>query len=131
LSNSYGKKIIRAPANLPFSKAIVHNQKYSMEISGQVGLNSEGKLVEGIEEQTKQTFQNVKDILEEVGWDLSNLMKIRIFLADMKDYGTVNEIYATYFENDFPTRVALAVKDLPLGALIEMDCTATGDELKE
>ncbi|MBU0977849.1 MAG: RidA family protein, partial [Nanoarchaeota archaeon] len=107
------------------------NQKYSMEISGQVGLNSEGKLVEGIKEQTKQTFQNVKDILEEVGWDLSNLIKIRIFLTNMKDYGTVNEIYATYFENDFPTRVALAVKDLPLGALIEMDCTATGDELKE
>jgi len=125
------KKIIRAPANLPFSNAIVHNQKYSMEISGQVGLNSEGKLFEGIEEQTKQTFQNVKDILEEVGWDLSNLIKIRIFLADMKDYGTVNEIYATYFKNDFPTRVALAVKDLPLGALIEMDCTASGDELKE
>ena len=57
--------------------------------------------------------------------------KIRIFLADMKDYGTVNEIYATYFENDFPTRVALAVKELPLGALIEMDCTACGDEIKE
>ena len=125
------KKIISAPSNLPFSKAIVHNQKYSMEISGQVGLNFEGKLVEGIEEQTKQTFQNIKDILEEVGWDFSNLIKIRIFLADMKDYGTVNEIYSTYFENDFPTRVALAVKDLPLGALIEMDCTASGNEIKE
>ena len=49
----------------------------------------------------------------------------------MKDYGTVNKIYATYFENDFPTRVALAVKDLPLGALIEMDCTASGDHIKE
>ena len=49
----------------------------------------------------------------------------------MKDYETVNEIYATYFENDFPTRVALAVKGLPLGALIEMDCTACGDEIKE
>jgi 2-iminobutanoate/2-iminopropanoate deaminase len=125
------KKIIPGPANLPFSKAIIHNQEYSMEISGQVGLNSEGKLVEGIEEQTKQTFQNIKDILEEVDWDLSNLIKIRIFLADIKDYGAVNAIYATYFENDFPTRFALAVKDLPLGALIEMDCTATGDEIKE
>ncbi|MBC8495421.1 RidA family protein [archaeon] len=125
------KKIIRAPGNLPFSKAIVHNQKYGMEISGQIGLNSEGKLDVGIEEQTKQTFQNVKDILEEVGWNFDNLIKIRIFLADMKDYGVVNEIYSTYFENDFPTRVALAVKDLPLGALIEMDCTAVGDNIKE
>ena len=125
------KKIIRAPSNLPFSKAIVHNQKYSMEISGQIGLNSQGKLVDGIEEQTKQTFQNVKDILQEVGWDFNNLIKIRIFLTDMKNYGIVNTIYSTYFEKDFPTRVALAVKELPLGALIEMDCTACGDEMKE
>ncbi len=125
------KKNIRASANLPFSKAIVHNQKYSMEISGQVGLNSEGKLLEGIREQTKQTFQNIKDILEEVGWNFNNLIKVRIFLADMKDYGIVNDIYSTYFENDFPTRVALAIKDLPLGALIEIDCTASGDEIKE
>lgn len=125
------KKIIHAPANLPFSKAIVHNQKYSMEISGQVGLNSKGKLEEGIEEQTKRTFQNVKEILEEVGWNFENLIKVRIFLADMKDYSKVNEIYSKYFEKDFPTRVALAVKDLPLGALIEMDCTASGEEIIE
>lgn len=125
------KKNIRAPVNLPFSKAIVHNQKYSMEISGQVGLNSEGKLVVGIEKQTKQTFQNVKDILEEVGWNFDNLIKVRIFLTDMKNYGIVNRIYSTYFNDDFPTRVALAVKSLPLGALIEMDCTASGDEIKE
>ena len=125
------KKIIPAGANLPFSKYIVHDDKYSMEISGQVGLNSEGKLVEGIEAQTKQTLQNIKGILGEVGWDLNNLIKVRIFLADMKDYAIVNDIYAAYFENNFPTRVALAVKGLPLGALIEMDCTAAGDEIKE
>jgi len=125
------KKIIPSAANLPFSKAIVHNQKYVMEISGQIGLNSKtGKLEEGIEEQTKRTFQNVKDILGEVGWNFENLIKVRIFLADMKHYSTVNEIYSKYFEKDFPARVALAVKDLPLGALIEMDCTASGDNVK-
>jgi 2-iminobutanoate/2-iminopropanoate deaminase len=125
------KKIIRATGNTPYSKAIVHNQKYVMEISGQIGLNSEGKLEEGIENQIKRIFQNIKEILDEVGWNFNNLIKIRIFLADMKDYSTLNEIYSQYFENDFPTRVAVAVKDLPLGALIEMDCTASGDEIKE
>ena len=125
------KKLIRAPVNLPFSKAIVHDQKYSMEISGQIGLDSAGKLAEGIEEQTKQTFQNIKDILEEIGWNLGNLIKVRIFLTDLKYYGAVNEIYSKYFENDFPARVALAVKELPLGALIELDCTAAGDSIKE
>lgn len=126
------KKFLSAGANLPFSKAVISNQKYTMEISGQVGLNSEtGKLEEGIEEQTKKALENVKEILNEVGWTFENLIKVRIFLADIKDYKEVNEIYSAYFEKDFPTRVALAVKDLPPGALIEFDCTATGNEIKE
>lgn len=125
------KKFLSAGANLPFSKAVIHDQKYTMEISGQIGLNSEGKLEEGIEEQTKRALENVKEILNEVRWTFENLIKVRIFLADIKDYQKVNEIYSAYFEKDFPTRVALAVKDLPLGALIEFDCTATGDEVKE
>ena len=125
------RKFIKAAEGLPFSKAVVHNQRYSMELSGQIGLNLDGNLVEGIEEQTKQTFQNIKDILDEAGWDFDNLIKIRIFLKDMNDYAVVNEIYSSYFKNSFPTRIALAVKDLPLGALIEMDCTAAGDDIKE
>lgn len=126
------KKIIHAPNNLPFAKTIIHNQEYTMEISGQIGLNAKtGKLEEGISEQTKRTLENVKELLLEVGWDFENLIKVRIFLNDIKDYSVVNEIYAKYFEKNFPTRVALAVKDLPLGALIELDCTAAGDSIKE
>ncbi len=126
------KKIIHAPKNLPFSKAVVNNQKYTMEISGQIGLNPKtGKLEEGIEEQTKMALENVKEILQNVGWGFENLIKVRIFLIDMKDYSVVNEIYSKYFENDYPARVALAVKELPLGALIELDCTACGDKIKE
>ncbi|MAG07977.1 reactive intermediate/imine deaminase [Candidatus Woesearchaeota archaeon] len=122
------KKIIPNPGALPFSKAIVYDSKYVMELSGQVGLNPEtGKLAEGIEEQTKATLENIKDVLKEVSWNLSNIVKVRIFLADMKDYAKVNEIYSKYFTKDYPARVALAVKDLPLGALIEIECTAVGD----
>ena len=122
------KKIIPA-GNLPFSKGILHDLKYHMEISGQVGLGSDGKLKEGIENQTNQALENVKKILKEVGWDFSNLTKVRIFLKNMKDYEKVNELYSEHFSSDFPTRVALAVAELPLGALIEIDCTAAGSKI--
>lgn len=127
------RKNIIAGAGLLFSKAVIHSDKYTMEISGQIGLNSEGKLLEGIERQTVQTLNNVKDILESVGWKIDNLIKARIYLTDMKDYAKVNEIYGKYFEENnsiFPTRVALAVKELPLGALIEIDGTAARDNLE-
>ncbi|MFH1649860.1 MAG: Rid family hydrolase [Candidatus Woesearchaeota archaeon] len=91
----------------------------------------DGKLAEGLEAQTRQAIENVKAILAQAGWNLSNLTKVRIFLTDMKDYGKVNEIYGSSFSGKFPTRVALAVKDLPLGALIELDCTAMGDSIRE
>ncbi len=125
------KKIIYAPKGLPFSKAIVHDQNYTMEIAGQVGLDPEnGKLEDGIEEQTKRTMENIHEILQEVGWNFDNVIKSRIYLVNMKDYATVNDIYVKFFNKDFPTRVALAVKELPLGALIEIDCTASGDNVK-
>ncbi len=126
------KKIIPAAEGLPFSKAVISDSKYLMEISGQIGMDPEtGKVVEGIEQQTPQAMDNVRDILEEVGWNLQNLIKVRILLTDMKDYSKVNEIYANYFEKNFPTRVAVVVKELPLGALIELDCTAVGDNIEE
>jgi len=122
------KKIIPA-GKLPFSKGILHDLKYQMEISGQIGLDSNGKLKEGIENQTNQSLENVKKILGEVGWDFSNLVKVRIFLKNIKDYEKVNEIYSNHFSSDFPTRVALAIAELPLGALIEIDCTAAGSKI--
>jgi 2-iminobutanoate/2-iminopropanoate deaminase len=121
------KKIISA-GNLPFSKAIIHDSKHVMELSGQVGIDPiTGKLVEGVESQTRQSLDNVKTIMEDAGWNLENVIKVRIFLVDMFDYNKMNEIYKNYFNGDYPTRVALAVKALPLGALIEIECTAVRD----
>lgn len=125
------KIALEGPQGLPFSKAITQDSKYTMEIAGQVGLNAQGELAQGIEAQTKQSMENVKKILEEVGWSFDNLTKVRIFLTDMNDYAAMNEAYAECLEGALPTRVALAVKALPLGALIELDCTASGDEVKE
>ncbi|MFA6065311.1 MAG: Rid family detoxifying hydrolase [archaeon] len=131
------KTIISSPlapkAVGPYSQAILFNSKYQMELSGQIGVNpSTGKLAEGgIEAETEQTLANIKNVLSEVGWTLKNVVKVRVFLADIKDYGVVNEIYAKHFTEEYPARVALAVKQLPIGALIEIECTAVGDEIKK
>ena len=115
----------------PFSQAILHDSKNTMELSGQIGINpQDGKLVEGgVESETEQTLKNIGAVLAEIGWDYKNIVKVRIFLVDMKDYQIVNEIYGKYFPENPPARVALAVKQLPLGALVEIECVAAGDEL--
>lgn len=130
------KKIIattNAPAATPlFSQAILESSKYRLEISGQIGLDCNGKLVDGgIENQTKQALQNVEGIVSELGWTLENLTKARIYLVDMADYAKVNEIYATKFTKNPPARIAIAAKALPLGALIEIECVAAGDEISK
>ncbi len=98
-----------------------------MEISGQIGIK-EGKVAETFEEQTKQAFMNVLQILKDIDRWLDNITKVRIYLTDMKHYPQLNEIYGQIFDHitPTPTRVALAVKELPMWALIELDCTAAG-----
>jgi 2-iminobutanoate/2-iminopropanoate deaminase len=94
--------------------------------SGQVPLDpATGKLVEGgIREQARQSLENVKAILEQAGTDLSRVVKATVFLADIQDFATVNEIYAEYFPSDPPARSAFQVAALPLGALVEIEMIA-------
>lgn len=121
-----GKKFISAGEGLPFSKAVVFGN--IVEISGQIGLGKDGELVDGVEAQVRQSLENVKNILNKVGLDLNDLVKVRIFLVDMKDYSVMNKIYSEYFEDGkFPARIALGVKELPLGALVEFDCVGFRD----
>src|SRR3990167_5729378 len=102
------KKIISSE-NAPKAKgllspAILYDSKYTMELSGQIGINpQEGKLVGGgIEAETEQALKNVGALLSEVGWNYQNIVKVRIFVADMKDYGSVNKIYMKYFTENLP-----------------------------
>jgi len=131
------KSIISTPhapkAVGPYSQAVLTDAPYYLEISGQIGVHPDtGKLVEGgIEAETRQSLENVKAILTTVGWDFSNLIKVRIFITDMANYAKVNEIYASYFNSDFPARIAIAVKQLPINCLIEIDATAVGDSISE
>lgn len=122
------KKVIattKAPAAIgPYNQAIqVGNMLFA---SGQLGLDpATGNFPEGgVKEQTIQSFQNVKAILEEAGFSINDVVKITVFLADMADFAAMNEIYASQFEGDFPARSAVAVKTLPKNALVEVEVIA-------
>lgn len=122
------KKVIattKAPAAIgPYNQAIqVGNMLFA---SGQLGLDpATGNFPEGgVKEQTIQSFQNVKVILEEAGFSINDVVKTTVFLADMADFAAMNEIYASQFEGDFPARSAVAVKTLPKNALVEVEVIA-------
>ncbi|MCH8518167.1 Rid family detoxifying hydrolase [Candidatus Gracilibacteria bacterium] len=92
--------------------------------SGQIGLNPDTmELIEGLEGQTKQVCENISGICYELGISLTNICKTTIYLANIEDFITVNEIYGTYFSHK-PARSTIAVKALPKGALVEIECIA-------
>lgn len=93
--------------------------------SGQLGINPvEGKLVEGIENQTHFSMKNLGAILEAAGSDYKKIVKTTIFLVDMNDFAVVNKIYESYFNENFPARSCFQVAKLPLGGLVEVECIA-------
>ena len=125
------KKIIKHSGSFPISNAVLQSDIYLMEISGQIGVDTKtGDLVEGIEAQTAKTLDNIKNILEQVGWSLSNIIKTRVYLSDMENYSKMNKVYGEYFKSDYPARVAMAVKELPKSALVEIEATASSDKIK-
>ena len=77
-----------------------------------------------IEEQTKQVFENIRAILDEAQMSFENVVKTTVFLSDMSNFQSMNEIYALYFSSDAPARSTVAVKDLPKGALVEIEIIA-------
>ncbi len=94
-------------------------------ISGQLGLDPEnGMLPEGIEAQTTQSLKNLKTILEGCGSDFEHVVKTTIFLADIADFGKVNEIYAQYFNKEVPARSCVEVANLPKAGLVEIEAIA-------
>lgn len=114
-----------APAAIgPYSQAIEVNG--FIFASGQIPIDpSTGNFVEGgIKEQTKQAITNAKNILKEAGTDLAHVVKTTVYLANMADFAAMNEIYATFFQQPFPARSAVAVNDLPKGALVEVEVLA-------
>ena len=74
--------------------------------------------------QTEQVFKNIEAILQEAGYAFTNVVKHTVFLSDIACFGAMNEVYKTIYQSDCPARSAFAVKDLPLGALVEIETIA-------
>ena len=95
-------------------------------ISGQLGLIPEsGEFIQGgVEEQTKQSLINLKNILESQGYELEDVVKTTVFLKDMRDFPKMNAIYAEFFKLEPPARSTVEVADLPKGGLVEIEAIA-------
>jgi len=108
----------------PYSQAVEHNQ--ILYIAGQIPIDPvTGQLAEGgIVEQTEQVMKNIGAILEEAGYTFTDVLKSTCLLADMADFKEMNKVYGRYYPACPPARVAFAVKQLPLGALIEIETVA-------
>ncbi|MEK7611134.1 MAG: Rid family detoxifying hydrolase [Patescibacteria group bacterium] len=107
----------------PYSQAVVVGDL--VFTSGQIYLTTAGQLLEGtIEEQIHQIMSNLKAILEAAGVSFSDVVKTTIYVTDMAVYGQINAIYGSYFSDPFPARETVCVKELPLGAKVEISMVA-------
>ena len=123
------KQVVRteaAPApfqGAPYSQAIASGG--FVFVSGQLGLKPGDTAISGsIEEQTEQTFANLKAILEEAGTDLERLVKTTVFLQHLDDFQAMNEVYARHVGENKPARSTFEVAALPSGALVEIEAIA-------
>lgn len=93
--------------------------------SGQLGIEvTTGKLVDGIEAQAHAVMKNIGEILKEKNIGYQDIVKTTIFLDNLDDFLTVNKIYESYFDGNFPARSCFEVSKLPLGGLVEIECIA-------
>ena len=108
----------------PYSQAIEANG--FIFASGQLPIDpSTNAFAEGgVKEQTRQSLTNARNVLAAAGVDLSHVVKTTVFLSDMDNFAAMNEVYAEFFKEPYPARSAIAVKALPKGALVEVECIA-------
>ena len=107
----------------PYSQAVEVNGL--LFISGQIPVNPlSGQIPESIEAQTEQVMQNIGAILHEAGYDFKDVIKSTCLLSDIANFKAMNEVYAKYYPKDCPARAAFAVKDLPMGVLVEIETIA-------
>lgn len=122
------KKIVSttaAPAAIgPYSQAVIYNGL--VYCSGQIPIDPATGVFAGddVASQAEQVMKNLDGLLKAAGSDFSKVIKCSIFLADMGDFGTVNEIYGRFFPENPPARETVAVKTLPKNALVEISCIA-------
>ncbi|MDR0735584.1 MAG: Rid family detoxifying hydrolase [Zoogloeaceae bacterium] len=114
----------KAPAAIgTYSQAVkVIDAAATLYVSGQIGLSPANQtLVDGIDAQVAQVFENLKAVVGAAGGSLSDVVKLNVYLTDMAHFAKVNEAMIRYFNAPYPARAAVGVRDLPKGALVEVD----------
>jgi len=114
---------IAKPAG-PFSPAVRDGDR--LYTSGQIAQDpATGKVIEGgVAAQTEQIFRNLEALMSAAGTSFADVVKVNVYLTDMRDFTAMNEVYARHFEAPYPARTTVAVAELPLGAIIEIEMIA-------
>mgnify|MGYP004657177661 CR=1 FL=1 len=117
-------KTDKAPAAIgPYSQAIISGN--TVYCSGQIPINPEtGNIPDTVSEQAHQVFKNITNLLESAGTSIDNVIKTSIFIKDMDDFATINEIYAEYFTQPYPARSCVEVARLPKDVFLEAEVIA-------
>lgn len=116
---------MKAPAAIgPYSQAV--NNGGLVFVSGQLPIYCEtGEFVsDDVSDQTRQSLENIKSILAEVGYGMDRILKTTVYLQDMNDFSAMNQVYETYFTAPYPARAAFQVAKLPKGAKVEIEAVA-------
>lgn len=107
----------------PYSQAVVAGD--FLYASGAIPIDpATGEIVEGIEKQTAQVMENLKNVLQAANADFSQVVKFTIYLQNMDDFQKVNEVYGSYLEKPYPARATVEVSRLPKDVLVEIDAVA-------
>lgn len=107
----------------PYSQAVLVDD--TLYVSGNIPVNpATGDVADGIVNQSKQVFENMKAVLNEAGMSFENVVKTTAFLTDLSNFATFNEIYASYFVAPYPARSCVEVSKLPKNVLVEVECIA-------
>lgn len=106
----------------PYSQAVVAGE--FIFCSGQIGLNVDGVLEGDVKGQTRKALKNIKEILTSADADISNIVKMTVYMSDIKMFNDMNSEYGFFFKEIKPARSTVEVSNLPKGALIEMECIA-------
>ncbi len=107
----------------PYSQAVLVDD--TLYVSGNIPVNpATDDVADGIVNQSKQVFENMKAVLNEAGMGFENVVKTTAFLTDLSNFATFNEIYASYFVAPYPARSCVEVSKLPKNVLVEVECIA-------
>ena len=107
----------------PYSQAVLVDD--TLYVSGNIPVNpATGDVADGIVNQSKQVFENMKAVLNEAGMGFENVVKTTAFITDLSNFATFNEIYASYFVEPYPARSCVEVSKLPKNVLVEVECIA-------